>query len=222
VDLTVLIGTCDAYRVLWKNFSICFNKFWPHLTHNVVVGETQEMPLYTSTFFTTLLCGDGVSWAQRMRQGAELAHDHIFFILEDYFLCYQYTKEQLNQYMSDMDKYNIDRLQIGPSDFQMYKEDPLVPYQRLDSTSNYLICMQPSIWRKDFLLQALDPSYSPWEFELKGTKAVQASLPRIYYDSSLPFTSRPGDNLYFNAVRKGFQKSEGWEDFREAHNLEDF
>lgn len=214
-NLSVLIGTCDAYSSLWENFSICFDRYWQHHTQNIFVGETISVPDYVSTKFETILCGKDISWGRRMREGIKASEDYIFFILDDYFFHYSYSEQQLNTYVEDMELHAMNRLQISVSGYQKYVGVGNLKYDQIAPHSPYLISMQPSIWRKEFLMDTLDPRYSPWDFEKRGTGRIRNKEKGTYIDRSVP-------PVYFNAVRKGFKKSEGWEDFRKQQKLKDF
>lgn len=60
--------------------------------------------------------------------------------------------------------------------------------------------MQPSIWRKEFLLITLLSTFSPWDFELKGTELLKNKESNIFIDKLVK-------NVYFHGVGKGFKKS---------------
>jgi len=101
------------------------------------------------------------------------------------------------------------------SGHQKYAAVDNLNYDQIVPNSNYLISMQPSIWRKEFLLNVLKPEYSPWDFELKGSRQIKNKETGIYIDRAVP-------TVYFNAVRRGFIKTVGWEDFRKQQKLKDF
>tara|TARA_R110000824_G_C15226470_1_gene678068 strand:- start:2838 stop:3506 length:669 start_codon:yes stop_codon:yes gene_type:complete len=215
--LTVLIGTCDKYQPLWENFTTCFNKYWRLDTRNIVVGETKPV-----LGFETILPGTGLCWGERMLEGIENCSDYIFFILDDYFLSDFWEEDLFKKYIEDIEKHNINCLQISPSDYQTYSTERNCPYLQISDFSQYIISMQPSIWRKSYLQQVLLSHYSPWDFELAGTHVLNVNGDpflqkkwRVYRDGEAP-------KRYFNAVRKGFVKCPGWEEFKEKENLKDF
>jgi hypothetical protein len=215
--ISVLVGTCDKYSPLWENFQVCFDRTWKMKTRNLFVGETLTVSNYTKTEFKTILCKEA-DWGSRMLRGINSCDtDYIFFILEDYFFHYQYPIHKMNEYISDMDTYSINRLQISPSNFQTYAEQENINYRKFTKSSHYQISMQPSIWRKDYLLKVLLPNYSPWDFESKGSRMciMDQNDHKIYVDRSIP-------EVYFNAVRSGFKKSPGWEKFMKEKQLNDF
>lgn len=212
MNLTTLIGTCDSYSSLWEPFQITFNRYWKLNTENIFVGETVEVPHYTDTKFTTIL-SESETWGARMRKGIESCKtDYIFFILEDYFFNYSYTEKQLQDYLEICDKHNIDRLQISPSGHQLYSEIEVDGVVQFSNNSEYLISMQPSIWRKSFLYEVLLPEYSPWDFEIEGSHKMLKEKSNIFIDKKVP-------SVYFNAVRKGKSKSPGWKEFFIQQNI---
>jgi hypothetical protein len=137
------------------------------------------------------------------------------FLLEDYFLNYHYSSEDINNWIFDCKKHKINRLQISPSGHQIYKNVENMKYHQISEKSDYLISLQPSIWSKEFLLRTLIPYYSPWDFEILGSNMLKYHESNIFIDKSIP-------NVYFNAVRRGKRKSPGWKDFFQKEALKDF
>lgn len=216
MNLSVLIGTCDKYSPLWESFQITFDRYWKFNTKNVFVGETKEIPFCTDTKFETVLSNKS-TWGCRMIEGLELCDsDYIFFILDDYFFNYTYSEEQMNRWISDMEKYDMNRLQVcGPPGPQRHMEGDGTPYKRFQPDSPYIISIQPSIWKKSYLLERLKCEYSPWDFEIKGSELLLNTDHKTFADDTIGTT-------YFNAVRVGFKKSNGWEEFRISEGLKDF
>ena len=215
MQLSVIVGSSDGYSELWEPFQICFERYWKHQTENLFVTESKEVELYTKAKFTTLSPGRK-PWGERMRSAIEMCSSkYILFLLEDYFLCYEYTERQLNEWLANMDKYSINRLQISPSAHQRYKKLENIRYNQIAPDSEYLISLQPSIWRKEFLLKNLIPEYSPWDFEIYGSQFLK-------YNENLTFIDKRIPTVYFNAVRRGKKKSPGWDAFFEKEELKDF
>jgi hypothetical protein len=220
-NLTVLIGSCDSYSILWKNFQICFDRYWDHDTDNIFVTEQKIVDNFTKKHFKSVLSSKK-SWGARMLDGiSECKTKYVLFLLEDYFLDYKYSESQLEEYIDLMNLNTIDRLQISPSDFQSYnrlnENVSCNKYLQFNKYSLYSISMQPSIWNVDYLKYVLLPEYSPWDFEINGSQKIANDLRShsIFIDSTM-------QNVYFNAVRKGFIKNNNWDSFRIKHCLEDF
>jgi hypothetical protein len=224
--LTVLIGTCDKYEPLWENFTTCFKKYWQVDTRNIFVGETKPIP-----GFESILPGTDLCWGQRMLEGIESCSDYIFFILDDYFLSDFWEEKLIGKYIKDVETHNINRLQLSPSGYQIYStmhwheanaDGIQLPYFHILDGSQYIISMQPSIWRKSFLQQVLLKEYSPWDFELTGSRVLNSTKNPYTQNNHRVYTDEKAPKRYFNAVRKGFVKSVGWEEFKEKENLQDF
>jgi hypothetical protein len=212
VNLTVLIGSCDSYNSLWKPFQICFNRYWQFDTENIFVTEKLNVPNYTEMKYKSVL-SDKNSWGGRMLDGLKQCKtEFVFFILEDYFFDYSYSETQMTTWLSDMKRYNINRLQISPSGHQTYNKIEGIPYEQIDKGSNYLISMQPSIWRVDFLANNLKDGYSAWDFEKSGSNIIKDKEDATFIDRSVGV-------VYFNAVRRGFKKSDGWDEFMNKQNI---
>lgn len=221
-DLTVLIGTCDSYSHLWKNFSILFDRYWRFDTRNIFIGETKEVPQYTKTRFDTITCGKNLSWGERMLQGIEVSSNRILFLLEDYYLRYQFSDSTMEKYLRDFDRVGMNRLQLCASGFTTIMYNHLIDYYQYTPDSNYLISMQPSIWRKSFLIDHLLPNYSPWDFEIKGSKLVKNTDHRVFVDLSISqsATAEDGTEIYFNAMRQGKEPAPNLDKFLMLENLE--
>ncbi len=213
-NLTVLVGTCDKYSVLWKNFSKCYEKYFPYDVKTLFVGET-----IASSKYDTYLPGKSEGrpiWGKRIRDSLQFIQtDYLLFLLDDYFLHFDYTKDRLSQYVSDMDKYGMNRLQISRSSGQIYLGTNDT-YLKFHPQSDYQFSLQPSIWRKDWIKVNCPDDFSPWDFEIKNNAKYMGVDTRTYLDPSINFP------VYFNAVRSGFIKSDGWEEFRTREGLEDF
>jgi len=209
-NLAVLVGTCDQYSTLWPNFIKCYEKYFPYNVPTIFAGETITVPKYETHL------GGKEAWGKRIKGAVtKIKEDYIFFILEDYYLFFDYGEEQIKQYIKDMDKYDMNRLQISRSDFQSYiKTDS--KYLKFHDNSEYSFSMQPSIWKRDWILETCDEEYSPWDFECKTTKKYRGQDIKTYIDPHINF------DVYFNAVRCGFHKSPGWEQFREKELLDEF
>ena len=196
--ITVLISSCDAYSILWDDFEKFFKKHWHVDCDVILVSETK-----INSSFKTITPGKN-SWGYRNLEALkEVKTELVFWLLDDYFLCGSFSKKNINTYIKDFIKLEMDRLQISPRgvkkklySFNFPDEDqtPKFSYKKILCDSEYSISMQPSIWRKSYITKILKPHYSPWQFEVEGSKLNYSN--KVYIDESINFHS------YFNAVRK--------------------
>ena len=239
-DFCVLISSCDEYSGLWNNLSLCLNK---HIAFDVNIYLVTESK--SSSKFKTINVPDE-RWGFRVTEALKLIDEKIiFWILEDYFFNVDLNAKFFNQIISDFKKFEMDRLQLNPYDEkrELYSSDPHLcalkrDYQKINPNLKYSICMQPSLWDKYFILEVLNPNYSPWQFEILGSKYCKSN--NLFIDNSIK------KHIYFNAARKlnklnftrvisfldrvinklfykdkKFKLSKGWNDFKNKNHLEE-
>src|SRR5690606_22416100 len=119
--------------------------------------------------FIPIFSGPG-EWSDRLRALlAQIPTDYVLYMQEDHWP----TKPppDLAELMRIVTENDIFRLQISP----------IVPFYTLfsegntlffDVKSKYLVSHQPSIWKKSFLLECLEPGETPWVNEYEGTKRL--------------------------------------------------
>lgn len=211
-NLSVIVGSCDLYCPLWKNFDTMFRRYWELQTVNYFSTETKKID---SSNFISVLTNSNV-WSDRILEAVQkVKTKYVFFILEDYYLTEKITEEIIQLHIHAMDKFNLDKVMLAPmsSYYKCFKDD-FTNYYKFEQESPYLTSVQPSIWNRLFLKRILQQrKYSPWEFEIEGTKYVSQ------YEHNICITLQK--DIYFNVVRKGFKVSQDWEKFKEKHNLEE-
>lgn len=209
--LTILVGTCDAYSPIWKNFDILFKRYWNIDCEVVVVGETIPMP----GDYNNILPGLGLTWGQRIITGLnQIKTEHVCFILDDYYMTIDIDSNFIKKHIDIMNQYSADKIMFEiVTDWVEYKlthiKDSLY---KLDNDSLYLNSVQPSIWKTEFLKTVMKPEYSPWDFELAGNAFTSNLNPTILLNAV-------HERIYFNFMRSGFKKENGWERVFEKENL---
>lgn len=203
--LTVVIGSCDSYQSLWKNFDILYKRYWKLNTKNIFVGETIELP-YSG--YENVLPGLNLPWGQRMLAGLEqVTTPYVCFLLEDYYLTELISEEFIQEHINLLEQLNAQKVmfdKIYPPDVYSLTKLEEDIYQ-FDNHSMYLNSVQPAIWKTEYIKQVLHPSYSPWQFELDGNAFTQTLKPKIILKSRKK-------SVYFNYARVGGRVSEGWQE----------
>jgi len=212
MNVSVLIGSCDAYSPLWTNFDILFRRYWKLNTKNILVSET--LP-FDNEHYTTLLPGN-LQWGERMLKGLEeIDTEYTVFLLDDYYLTEPFTQEFVEQHISILEECNAQKIMMDidygePVYYLEHLKDDLYKFK---PHSDYLNSVQPSIWKTDYLREVMKPTYSPWQFEVEGNNFTKTLNPTIL------LKARP-EHMYFNFVRIGGRVSEGWEDLYIKENLD--
>ena len=212
-SISTIIGTCDGYSHLWKNFDILFKKYWKLDTVNYIVGETIPFPYQG---YESITPGQG-SWGDRILTCLEQVQTpYVFFILEDYYLTEEISETVIQEHIELMEKYSANKIMldvIGHGEYNLkLVEDGLYMF---NTHSNYLNSVQPSIWDTDYLKTVLKRHYSPWQFELEGNAFTSSISPKILIKAR----HQP---IYFNYARVGGKVSHGWEAIFEKENLKQY
>lgn len=203
MNISVLIGSCDEYYPLWKNFDILFKRYWEIPTKNYFVTETLE---FKNENYIPILAGK-VKWGQRILTALEnIDTKYVFFILEDYYLSEKFTSKFIDEHISILEEKNADKIMFEINYWEYSLENVEGNLFKFKNNSQYLNSVQPSIWRTDYLKKVLKSNYSPWDFELEGNKYTQTLNPNILI-RVIP------QRMYFNFARKGGILSDGWSEF---------
>jgi hypothetical protein len=203
--VTVVIGSCDSYQSLWKNFDILFNRYWKLKTKNIFVGETIPLP-YDN--YTNVLPGAGLPWGSRMLTALNMVTTpYVCFLLEDYYFTEIITDTFIQEHIDILEQYNAHKImfdKLYPPD--VYSLTSLTSDLYLfNNHSMYLNSVQPAIWKTDYIKTVLHESYSPWQFELDGNAFTQTLKPKIILKSRKK-------SIYFNYARVGGRVSDGWQE----------
>jgi len=208
-NVSVLVGTCDSYSHLWKNFFILFERYWKVETPVYFVGENKHL-LYHNYYSITP--GDW-PWGYRMLEGLKhVKTEYVVFLLEDYYLTEEITEKDIQYHIDIMKEYNADKIMLEVLDDEYSLNHVKNNLYKFNNNSNYLNSVQPSIWRTDYLREVLKPEYSPWDFELVGNYHTSTLNPTILLKAR-------DKRIYFNYARVGGKISEGWEELFKKENL---
>lgn len=212
MNVSVLIGSCDAYSSIWKNFDVLFRRYWNLPTKNILVSETLQ---FDNDLYQTVIPGHK-SWGERMLIGLDQINtEYTVFLLDDYYLTEPFTQEFINEHIAILESYGAQKIMMDidygtPIYFLEHLHDDLYKFKL---ESDYLNSVQPSIWKTSYLKQVLKPEYSPWQFEIEGNVYTKTLNPTILLKARQ-------EHMYFNLVRIGGRISEGWEKIYTKENLE--
>jgi hypothetical protein len=210
--LTIVVGTCNAYNSIWKNFDILLKRYWKLDCDIIVIGET--IPMLGNDYINVL--PGMLPWGERMLYGInQIKTEYTCFILDDYYMTTEIDTSFMEMHINLMNQYSADKIMFEiVADWVEYKLTHMEKsLYKLDSDSLYLNSVQPSIWKTEFLKKVMKPEYSPWDFELKGN-AYTAKLNPTILLNAVP------ERIYFNYMRSGFKKENGWEILFKKENLD--
>jgi hypothetical protein len=104
---------------------------------------------------------------------------NVLMLLEDFFLTHLVDEAGIQEAVSLMLSGKVDAVQLRGVDCSEPSgstENRRLMFSPVVAGSPWQISTQAAIWRKDTLCALLEPGWSPWDFEVTGTR-VAAGLP---------------------------------------------
>lgn len=100
---------------------------------------------------------------------SKIDDEYVTIILDDFFLLDYPDQSAFESAFSYLNKEEVKRVELGITSsichYKKYDKDFLAYTQ----ASDYRITCQPSIWKREYLLEFLNNDWTPWEFEVKGS-----------------------------------------------------
>ncbi|MBJ6801940.1 hypothetical protein [Geomonas propionica] len=165
-QLAILVISCDNYADLWRPFYTLFRRFWPgcpyrvyHVSNYLEPGEEGGVPL---------AIGADSSWSDNVIKAlAQVEEEYVLMMIDDLFLTSAPRLDELERVLDWVatERPNYLRLNpVPPPDRPCTGEVGVVSPGTLYRTGTVL-----ALWRKEVLLDLLQPGENAWEFELHGT-----------------------------------------------------
>ena len=136
---------------------------------------TKERTFHLLKFFTAV----PGEWSNRLIKLLEqIPTDYVLYMQEDHYL--KAEPPNLKFMMDIVEQFGLYKLQLSPITryYTLYGDRfPLFFWEA--PKSKYLVCHQPSIWKKDFLLSCLKLGENPWVNEYMGTVRLWARTDEI-------------------------------------------
>jgi|GEM_PF-627440 len=188
--MKIYLSTCNSHIHLVERWQYLFNKFWGDATQEVVlIGyEKPKFQLDSNISFVSLgrQTGGAKMWAGDLRRFFEkIGEEYFIYWLEDQILVDHVDLELLQECMdfclSD-DKFGRFGLSAGISRArnEIVNERSSYDIIKLQQKAEYRIAVQPSVWSQQYLLKYLERGYTPWDFEIKGSRLAKGDGYNIY------------------------------------------
>tara|TARA_X000001382_G_scaffold48887_1_gene33142 strand:+ start:443 stop:1168 length:726 start_codon:yes stop_codon:yes gene_type:complete len=217
LDITLFIGTCDKYHMLWEYFITQADKYFEPKCKKIFISENKKV---SSKGYKTYLAGKQ-NWSDRMKDALEeVDTKYVFVLLDDYLLREKVTIESVTNYINFLESVDGNKIMIAPYDnknsYQVEsKRYGKKNYMKLTKNSSYQTAIMPSVVNVEWFKDILNPNQSIHEFEIDGTNDIMGKDNKIYFDEKQFPGIAPG------IVRNGGFLIEGWSDFFKKENLGD-
>jgi len=180
---TIVIGY-DNYSDVWSYFSFFYSKNWQkNLPRTFFVSIEKRGP---SCFHTIL--SHSASASSRIKAGiTSCSSDYILLLLEDYIVSAKVDDSIIKSIVETMEQKSLDYVCLqnfitplrGKTTFRQND----LAYGALPLERNYRINLQPSIWKKSFLLKIINKGMNNlWDIEnyLNNNKEEFKNIPAVF------------------------------------------
>ena len=189
---SIIVPSCDKYSDLWKPFFDLFFRFWPDCPFKIYL-LTDRLNINIPNV-EALPSGNYLSWSDSLINALNhIEEDYVFLFLEDLFLLDFVNTDSILEIFEWILRVDANYVRLNPS------PKPDRYYNKLIGIISkgiiYRASTVLSIWKKDVLLDLLQPGESAWDFEIYG------SVRSDKYDSF--YSVRKRYFYYINGVVKG-------------------
>jgi hypothetical protein len=171
----ILVLSCDKYSDVWNPFFLFLKKYWDHCPFPVYLGTNEKPFLFENV--KQIFSHKQTTWSDELKTILEqIPEKYVIIILEDYFIYEPVKNEGIYKIIEIMEQNSAAYIKLGAFP---KKYDGLWPHKPLagepsigviEKGSKYRLCLQTAIWNKEILLNLLNPSENPWQFEIEASK----------------------------------------------------
>lgn len=166
--LTILVLARDQTSKLVYLTSYFMDKYWNDRKYKLVLC-TQTLCPEKANYDQVIYAGAGTTWSDRLELAVKtIQSEYILFTSEDFFLKSPLKVGTVESYLQKMDSERISAIKLTPSKHFVDKYDNR--YNCIKKGQPYRVCVQPTIFRRDYLLELAKHGYSPWQFEVDGSE----------------------------------------------------
>ena len=182
-DIKLYIPTYDGSAFVLKYFQYFYEKYWNELSV-FVLGFNKPVDTVFDKKFSFVEMGkkqeNGVNgWSNYLIDFFEKSEDEFFVLgLDDFMVVRDIDKDVFEECLSMIKSdETIGRIELQPT--HQFNRDGIEHYKttsngiefiKCSDSSKYRIAAAFSIWRKSWFLKNIERDWSPWEWELQGSK----------------------------------------------------
>lgn len=220
----IFIPICDDNLWVMKTYFYLFKKFWGDEHEVVIMGfKPPDFELPNNFSFVSLADkqeGGSSRWTKYIYDYLKsIEDDQIIFSLEDFFpiqkpnleiLSYLHKEMKTNNQIGRCDItwdsfvniYDKNNLATRKKTYKIYGKGEGYKILQIPKEAPYRISTQPSIWNRKFLLKLLNNNWSPWEFEIYGTKVSQTYDEKIIAIADPSYLNYPTKWIHKGAISR--------------------
>lgn len=167
-DVTLVVSSCDKYEDAWYPYFELVKKFWPqHPEKIALITETKQYGI-EGLNIKTYNYPESYTWSERLYKTLEsIDTQYIILSLEDFFLLDYVKQEKIDECFALMESDdNIVECRLyGTNHPKLQKTDKYGDFYIADKNMSYRVDTQAALWNKMALMDLIDLSETPWQFE---------------------------------------------------------
>lgn len=175
-DITLVVSSCDKYEDAWHPYFELLKKFWPE--HPEKIFLITESKSFKSPNLNIEVCnyGDNCTWSERLYKTLKrIDTKYIIFSLEDFFLLDYVRQDIIEKCVNWMENdSDIVECRLHGSEYDgLVESEEYAPFRFAGSDTPYRLDTQVALWNREALMNFIDQSENPWQFEGDGTKRIK-------------------------------------------------
>ncbi len=183
---TVLVMCRNATLNLAYLTGFFLKKYWEDCPYEIVLNTQTQAPdcdLYDRVIYSD----DEMIWGDRLKVAMDnIDTPYTFLLAEDFFLTDTVDNQRFEAAIEMMEKNNVGALWMTEAPvFSKSIKNSSGGWRFVPRTSIYRVCLQPILFKSDYLRRFSGLHFSPWQFERK------ASLISSYMDEKIMALDKP-------------------------------
>ena len=139
---------------------------------------------------------DVTKWSESLGKCVEgMDEDYLLLMLDDYWV-QSVDADLLESCEGFMEHQDVDKVDLSGDRMQFPWIDWANDFVLTCHDARYKTSLQAAIWRKDYLLKFCDSGWTPWDFEIEGSRDATND------DAVILGTTKPCIR-YINVLRRG-------------------
>jgi hypothetical protein len=181
-NVAILINSCDSYKDVVELNLCALKEFWDTSNYSIYIN-TETIKSYDTDLDVTLLNllpGKKNDWGSRLIDSLlRIKEEFVLVILDDFILESQVDIRLLDIIVNKIiNNPTVGGFYLNFGNF-ILKYNSNINCHVVDKMNYYSINTGPAIWRKNVLMNLLEPSDNPWAWEFFAKYRKYASLYNI-------------------------------------------
>lgn len=181
---SLFINTTDSFEDCWYPFFSLVKKYWPDYKGDIYLNTETKIYQHEGLHIIPVKNGlVGQKWTDCLIAGLKkVNNENIIYMQEDYFIHSKVNGNEIDTFFQVFKKYDCDCLHLtdqstaGPFNKNVFTNSlwEILP------GAEYRISTQAAFWKKESLLNCIQPEMSGWEFERKANEKIELQPKKIY------------------------------------------